>query len=233
MSCAMSFRTRSGGRNSQQGLSLVELMVGITVGLFIVAAATTLMASQLVDNRKLLLETQMQQDLRASMDIITRQLRRAGAQDIGQAQTGVAMAGSGGAKNDYAPVTPDSSPSAEVDFAFYRNADDKGPYGFKLDGGVIKTLSGTAWQDLTDSETLNVTAFTITPSNVSTSVLPCPNLCPGNTTDCWPTLVVRELTVSITAQAKSDANVRRTLSTQVRVRNDWVRFADTTKPICP
>lgn len=62
---------REGGAR-QRGLSLVELMVGITVGLFVVAAAATLVANQLSDNRRLLLETQVQQDLRATMDIITR-----------------------------------------------------------------------------------------------------------------------------------------------------------------
>ncbi len=44
---------------SQRGLSLVELMVGITDGLFVVAAAATLVANQLSDNRRLLLETQV------------------------------------------------------------------------------------------------------------------------------------------------------------------------------
>ena len=39
---------------AQRGMTLVELMVGITVGLFVVAAAATLMSAQLVDNRKLL-----------------------------------------------------------------------------------------------------------------------------------------------------------------------------------
>ena len=75
MRCAMTPQLPKANRaaTSQRGMSLVELMVGITVGLFIVAAATTLMANQLSDNRKLLVETQIQQDLRASMDIITRQ----------------------------------------------------------------------------------------------------------------------------------------------------------------
>ncbi len=55
-------------------------MVGIAVGLFIVAGATMVVTTQLGDNRRLLLETQLQQDLRATADIITRELRRAGAE---------------------------------------------------------------------------------------------------------------------------------------------------------
>jgi type II secretory pathway pseudopilin PulG len=66
-------------RRRQAGLSIVELMVGITIGLIVVAAATVLVSTQLAENRRLLLETQLQQDLRATADIITRELRRAGA----------------------------------------------------------------------------------------------------------------------------------------------------------
>ena len=62
-----------------RGLSLIELMVGIAVGLFIVAAATVLVSGQLGENRRLMLDTQLQQDLRATADIITRELRRANA----------------------------------------------------------------------------------------------------------------------------------------------------------
>ena len=62
----------------QRGLSIVELMVGIAVGLFVVAAASTLVATQLSDNRRLMLETQVHQDLRAAADIITREVRRSG-----------------------------------------------------------------------------------------------------------------------------------------------------------
>ncbi len=60
-------------------MSIVELMVGVTIGLIVVAAASLIMSGQLVENRKLLLETQLQQDLRAAADIITRELRRAGS----------------------------------------------------------------------------------------------------------------------------------------------------------
>ena len=55
-----------------RGLSIVELLVGIAVGLFVLAGATLLVSSQLSDNRQLMLETQVQQDLRASADLIAR-----------------------------------------------------------------------------------------------------------------------------------------------------------------
>lgn len=220
-----------------RGMSLVELMVGIAVGLFVVAAATTLMANQLSDNRKLLVETQIQQDLRASMDIVTRQLRRAGALDMLQAQAGLANdSGAGGARSAFTLVAPDAGSSSEVGFRFYRNAGDAGPYGFKLEGNGLKSLvTGGGWHELTDVNVMKVTAFTVTPLIVASSPLPCPRLCPDGTASCWPQLVVRDYTVTITAEAKNDSSVQRSMTSRVRLRNDWVRFNDAANPsaVCP
>jgi uncharacterized protein YneF (UPF0154 family) len=60
-------------------MSIVELMVGVAIGLLIVAAATLMMSGQLSENRRLLVEAQLQQDLRAAADIMTREIRRTGA----------------------------------------------------------------------------------------------------------------------------------------------------------
>ena len=229
-------------KNHQKGLSLVELMVGITVGLFVVAAASTLMASQLTDNRKLLVETQLQQDLRSSLDIITRQIRRAGATTLPLTEASLATdAGMGGQYNLYANLTPTVSgvAAAQIDFAFFRTADEQGPFKFKVENGTIKTWVGDAWQELTDSNTVNVTTFDITPTNVTSETLPCPKLCPIDAshtsphTDCWPKVVVREFSIAIEASSRADANVRRSISSQVRLRNDWLKFSNPANPICP
>jgi type IV pilus assembly protein PilW len=222
----------------QRGLSLVELMVGITVGLFVVAAAATLVASQLADNRKLLTETQIQQDLRASMDIIARQLRRSAALDIALTQSGLGTSGgSGGSKNAYGGITPGSGSNLNsVQFSFYRNASEQGPYGFKLDSGVIKSLVGAGgWTDLTDSNTMTVTNFSVTSNHTASGVLPCPKPCADGTSACWPTLLQRNYTVTIAAQAKNDSTVQRSITSEVRLRNDVVQFNDSANPtlVCP
>jgi len=218
-------------------MSLVELMVGITVGLFVVAAAATLMANQLSDNRKLLVEMQLQQDLRASMDIITRQLRRAGSLTIGFAEAGLATpTGAGGARSQFTTVTM-AAADTEVSFVFYRNQAEQGPFGFKRDNNVIKTLVGGVWQELTDGNVMKVTAFTVRPPPVpvASAILPCPKLCADGTASCWPQLVVRDYTVNITAEARNDATVKRSMSSRVRLRNDWVRFNNAANPnaVCP
>lgn len=223
-------------RRPRLGLSLVELMVGITIGLFVVAAAVTLTSNQLVDNRRLLLELQIQQDLRATMDIMTRQLRRTGIDMIG-AQARVAADGLGGIKSTNSAVTPAAAMASTTTFSFVRNAADTGPYGFTLDaanGVVITNLGGNNPQELTDRSSMRVTGLTFdTQPSVVSNRLPCPKLCPGGGTDCWPEMVVQRILINITAQARSDATVQRMLSSEVRVRNDWIRDASALARVCP
>ena len=54
--------------------------------------------------------------------------------------------------------------------------------------------------------------------------LPCPRLCPDGTENCWPTLQVRELQVTIAGQARSDPAVAHQVTTRVRLRNDALAF---------
>ncbi len=236
-------------RRRQAGLSLVELLIGITVGLFVVAAASTVVANQLSDNRRLLLETQVQQDLRAAMDTITRQLRRAGTGAEANIEAAIAVSPTaGGAGNPFSSIISTTGSASEIEFRFYLDADQQGPFGFKRDGGVILSrmrrtggLSGTSWQDLTDPNTLTVTSFSVTPRTVTSAVLPCPKLCPVNATldpagirqYCWPQHVVRSFVIEIEAVSRSDASVRRALRNEVRVRNDVVNFNGGATTVCP
>lgn len=218
------------------GLSLVELMVGITIGLFVVAAAVTLTSNQLVDNRRLLLELQIQQDLRATMDIMTRQIRRAGT-DVVTSQLYLSENGLGGLKSTNSAVTPGAAVASQTEFRFVRNAAEAGPFGFVLDipNGVVRTDLGAGnWQELTDRNAMRVTELSFRGLPIVSNRLPCPKLCPGGGTDCWPEMVIQRMVIDITAQARSDASIQRRLSSEVRVRNDWIR--DTTAGstrVCP
>jgi type IV pilus assembly protein PilW len=89
-----------------RGLSIIELLIGIAIGLFVLAGATMVASNQLTDNRRLLLETQIQQDLRAAMDIIARDLRRGGFWD--NAYTSVAPS-TAALINPYSPAGAQST----------------------------------------------------------------------------------------------------------------------------
>lgn len=216
-------------RAAQRGLSLVELMVGVAIGLFVVAGATMLVSNQLGDNRRLLLETQIQQDLRAASDIIVRDLRRSGY--WGAAQTGVWHAGAVAVStNPYTALSAASGvPVSEVTFDYSRGVENDAvdatdQAGFKLEGGAIKMRVGGNWQPLTDDRTLRVTTFRVTLQDQPVT-LSCLLDCGGGAVNCPPTQSLRELRVEIAGEARNDASVRRSVRSNVRLRNDIITGA--------
>jgi len=241
-------------RAAMRGLSLVELMVGIAVSLFIVAAAALLVSSQLTDNRRLLLETQLQQDLRATADIITRELRRSSY--WASAANGVPAPLVGQVSNNpMVALAVTSSVNSTVHYK-YQRASGTQAFGFRLNNnGVIVACqsdgsgaggvcgeSANPWQELTDRNTVLITAFRISAERAGANTandepltLPCPYPCANGTGDCWPKVTVRELTVEITGQSRSDSNVQRTLRSSVRVRNDQLQLSGEAPPqqTCP
>ena len=218
------------GAVAQRGLSIVELMVGVAIGLIVVAAASLLMTGQLAENRRLLAETQLQQDLRAATDIITRELRRAGANIESQSLRTMWFPGKSAAvvENPFAePLTPAAS-STDSETRFTYNPGDSGDalFGFKLEGGAIKTkmLAG-GWQELTDPRVLNVTSFVITRDPDTSIQVPCAKPCPDTTAACWPKVIVRNFKVLISASARSMPGVDRYTESRVRVRNERLQFS--------
>lgn len=225
----------------QTGLSLVELLVGITVGLFIVAAAAMLMATQLGENRKLLLETQLQQDLRATVDIITREVRRAGYWK--DAENGVWSPSANPTANTFSEVK--ISGGTRVEYGYTKPDGAPVPFQYRLDNGVIKTIlaSNTSEQDLTDNKVMFVKKLEIAQVTSSAVILSCPKSCPAPSVPpnapfttvnwCWPTFEIREILVKITGKSLSDVAVERTVSTRTRLRNDHVTFHPSSPAGCP
>jgi type II secretory pathway component PulJ len=225
-------------RRGQRGLSVVEMMVGVAVGLFVVAAATLVVSSQLSSNRRLLLDTQIQQDLRVAADVITRDLRRAGALNDNsarqlywypQATTATTVLTS-------SAQTITQSTTSDITYRYQRYLGGGAVnYGFRLNGNKLQSRTGSNWQDLTDDTVMKVTSFTITAApSAAAGVVPCPNLCPGGGTACWPTFQVRNYIVAIEAQAANDATITRSIRTRIRVTNDLItNNTGTTSSICP
>jgi len=209
----------------QRGLTLVELMVGLAVGLIVVLAASAVLIERLRDHRALLVEARLMQDLRTSMDIVTRDLRRAGY--WGSAAKSMQSAS---ATNPYVAIAPSHATANTVNFAFSRDAsennvvDENENFGFRLRKGVVEMLiGGGGWQALTDAGTMTVDAFAVTPNTQAVSLRDsCEKPCDPAATACGPAQWVRGFTVSITARSAADAKVVRSLRSDVRLRNDAV-----------
>ncbi len=213
-------------KRQQCGLTLVEMLVGVAIGLVVVAASAKLVAGQVAEGRRLLLEARLMQDMRTAADVVTRDLRRAG--HWGDAAAGVWQAGATGAlTNPYAALPPASAASDAITFAYSRDAtenhmlDSNERFGFRLRNGVLEMLIGAAsWQALTDAGTLTVTAFSITPNVQRLSLAAyCPRGCTG--ANC-PQQELRSLAVQLRGQALVDTALTRTVRSEVRLRNDVV-----------
>lgn len=225
-------------RPAPRGLSLVELMVGIAVGMFVVAAATMLAATQLGENRRLLLETQVQQDLRATVDLVVREIRRAAT--YGRQLDAADLVWSEGSALAANTLQTVSVPvPTQIDFQRARTAESNPGYSsFQLLNGVLWSCAGASvsWpnclQALTDANALEVTAFTVTENPVSPLALPCVSPCPqaGIGAECRPTATVRWLTVSLSGRPRAGGAVR-TVSSDVRLRNDFLQYGNA--PACP
>jgi len=224
--------TRVQPTRRQRGLSMVELMVGVAIGLFVVAGATMMVSNQLGDNRRLMLETQIQQDLRAAADLIARDLRRSGY--WANAESGVWHAGAVAVStNPYTELQSvvSGTPSSAVQFGYSRGAvennlldDATERSGFRLSNGVIQMYTGGAWQALTDGTTLRITNFQV---RLTSRVidLSCFNACPVGAVNCPPKQTVRDIQVTIDGAAVHDPSVRRGAQGNARLRNDVIQGA--------
>ncbi len=212
-------------RRTLRGASLVELMVGLTIGLLVVAGASALFAQQLAATRRTMLEARLNQDMRAAADLIVRDLRRASFWRDSITGTQAVGATSATASNPYRAV---SSSADAVVYAFSRDATEDNALGAAEQFGFRRTSTGLlqmqveqdSWLDLVDPSLVRITAFTITPTQ---RLLPlgdlCATACPPGTPNC-PSTTVRQFNLVLRGQAVADAAVQRELRMAVRLRND-------------
>ena len=202
---------------SQRGLSLVELLVGFAVALFVVIGSIVLLVDQLRDSRRLLLEARVHQDLRAAADLISRDLRRAGFWQRTSTDR----------PNPYQDIaTAGPEDAASVRYSFSRDSlendsiDPAEATGFRLGSDTLQTLNGASWQAMTDPGTVRITHFSINPR---VSVVPlgqfCTPACAAGTAGC-PELSLRSYVIVLRGRSATDAAVQREIRQTVRVRND-------------
>jgi prepilin peptidase dependent protein B len=222
------------GGPAARGLSIMELLIGIAVGMVVVSGAAMLFARNLAGSKLLLAESRLNEDLRNAADLLTRDLRRAGY--WGNAIKGTQAIGAG-AVTTANPYSESTAGAQQVNYRFSREVDvaendtlDPGneQFGFRLHDKAIQMQVGTDnWSDITDKTSVEITAFTVTPTVTSISLGDaCPNVCLPGQPNC-PTATVRNYAVVLHGVSVRDSSLQRTLRSTVRVRNDQV------SGICP
>ncbi len=204
----------------QTGMTLVELLIGMALGLAVAGGALAIFLTELQASRRLLLEARLSHDLRATADILARDLRRAG--HWAASTTADATTNPHGAialdetspdglfrRVQYSFDKPDSSAPLTAAFA-------------QTDNKLTLQIGGAGRQELTDPAVVRITQLAIIPTytQISLEAL-CPQACssPGAPTVC-PTLDLRRYDIVLRAQATTDPSLQREVRTTVHVRND-------------
>jgi type IV pilus assembly protein PilW len=214
------------GPHRQQGLSLVELMVGAALGLFVVAGALQLHAHHLRDNRQLLVEARLQQELRAAVDLVARQLRRSGYWQ--HALAGVARLpydDAGGNPHSALTTASPAAFGADVDDAPGATTDASSRWGLRLNGHRLQARIGAGgWQDLSDPAFVVVEAFELLPTERAVDLLArcVVEVCPAGSTSCPPRQLIRSVEIVLRGRASADAALVREARETVRLRNDAI-----------
>lgn len=239
-------------RSAQRGLSVVELLVGLAVGLFIVGGAIKLFVDNLSNNRRLLLETRVNQDLRAAADLIARDLRRGGYwrnAHLGVSSDPLVPP----VANQYSPVS--NASSTQAGYSYAKDADNTldSEEGFGVQRaidtstgvsrGVIQLRLGDAWRTITDPATVDIPATGGLSIALTTRTAELWDACPclgeltctaaqfqdttltPNYVATRPRLEIRQFNIVITGNSVSTPQFSRQISETVRVRNDAVQGA--------
>lgn len=220
----------SAGRRGQRGISLPELMIGLSIGLIVLTGALSLFASNLRSNTDMLKMTRLNNELRGTMDMVVRDLRR--ATYWGNAVNGVWYPGIAAVlANPF--FTIDTATAGQITYLYDVNGNGTldGNETFRIlrdasSGRVDLSVLDAAGNvvsttPVSDTDLTNITALTFTPVD-RTATTTCLKGGPGPVAPTPPLVHVRQVTVSLTATLRSDATVTRTLTESVRVRNDWI-----------
>ncbi|MGR8980859.1 MAG: PilW family protein [Gammaproteobacteria bacterium] len=199
----------------QKGFTLIELMISIVIGLFILSAVLSLFVSMIksdADNAK---AVQLNQELRTVMSLMTRDIRRAGA-NRNAASDSLEMPPSNPfsvAGSTLLSIAANAQGDADscITYSYDANDGTNELYGFRLDSGehtVETRASGQAcneggWNDLTDNNLVNITELTFADNPVMEGGI-----------------TIHEINIELYGQLVSDSSVFRTISETVRVRND-------------
>lgn len=213
-------------RVKQSGYTLIELMIAMAVGLILVAAVLTLYVSMSGSNIDYLKSVRLNHELRSTMALMVRDLRRAGHNQDAATES-IAASTINPFSNSSAStvqatvltVTGTSTVNKSIAFSYDDNDDANiNTYGYRLNVssgvGTVQycaddtTTTGTAcslWEALTDSDLVDIDLLEF--SQDTTSV-------------AGGAFTIRQITITMTGKLISDTDFTRTISEVVKIRND-------------
>lgn len=200
-------------RDRQQGISILELLIAMVLGLTVLAGVLQMTSLLMESNRSTLQVTRLEQDLRTVMDIMVQDIRRAGgfpaaAADLGQPARFV--------QNQPAPPMIDGEGLREglsggsISYG-YRESDGKltsGRFTHDAKAGTVLMHTGTAAapETITDPAFMHVSTVQFQADVMSVSR--------GDLT-----LILPAVHITLTGHLKTAPDIERHLESRVTWRN--------------
>jgi prepilin-type N-terminal cleavage/methylation domain-containing protein len=222
-------------KTRQPGFSLIELMIALVAGLIVVGALLTFTVASVRANAQTVQATRLTQDLRTTMSLLVRELRRAGHDRTAESRvgtstnssrfTGLTVSPDGDcvvlaySRLDHSDATPRAG-----EWRAFRRVEIGGvgvvQANFQSNPPVCGSNDG--WVEVTNPRQVNITAlnFDATASNSIIAGLPVG----------IDSIGIRQVALTLSASLVSDPVVVRTVTEAVRVRADEVVF---TPPVVP
>lgn len=215
--------------SQQQGLSLVELMIALAISLVIIAAATSIFGSTAGANSTQMKISRLNNELRAAMSAITRDMRRAGYHAWSAASL---TAGDFDVSPQSLPAITTNPTTGTISVSYDLDSNgQRNTYGFSLDasGAIVASVGGSSAR-ITDPAVVRITKLSVidlspadinvsgTGSTVSSSCLNKSGVV-VNTTTSSRTVSVPTYQLEIAGELVSDTSIKRSVREVVRVRN--------------
>ncbi len=217
-----------------RGFTLTELMVSVAIGLIVIAGVTTFYLSTTRTGTESLKIARLNQYLRATMDLMVSDIRRAGywaapssqyRNSSGYVTNPFTLNGNDIAKGNKSGESAQScitfTYDASKDGAIQTTGSPLERFGFRLNNKRLEmrqsgdenpfTCDNGTWFNMIDDIEISKLEFDLqTPSPISD---PYGSLSPKD-------VYVRTVMITVTGNLKTDPNIVRTLSETVRIRND-------------
>ncbi len=221
-------------RGRDRGFTLIELMVTLVLGLIVVGGVMAVFISTYQSNAQNIKMVRLNEEMRAVMSMMSRDLRRAGARDMAW-QPSLLGSANPFANNVNWVVTKYGTEASRSCVAFAYDSDgddtltDADRFGYRLNAGAIELRQAGAactaggWQNITDENVLRVLDFTVSTTLEYATTLTGVQL-------RYATIRLRGAThtrsgapATVTAADCSKIDVAcRTLIEKIRLRNDAI-----------
>lgn len=209
----------------EKGISLIEILVSLAAGMIVLTAVVGVMISSNKTNVDSLRMTRLNQELRAAMSLMTRDIRR--SMYLGDWSERIKVNPNATPRDNVGNFTRVSIPEAGCILYSYdvdpntaandlSNAtlDANENFGFQLKDGAVKRgttvtgCNGGTWEEITDPQTVTITALTFTLNDTEQCVTTAGGV------------HKKELQITLRGRLAGDATVTREIVDGVRVRND-------------